>query len=227
MKQDIKHNMAIVIACGALMVFISMGTRQSFGLFLQPITLDLAVGRETFSLAIAWQNLLFGLPLIGILADRFGSRRVAIGGGLLYAVSFLLLSATGSPAGLYFNLGVLAGTAIGCTSYVVVLGAAAKAVPPDRRISMFGIITATGSLGMFAVVPGIQWLIASFGWQTSFAVLAAFVGMTAILAIGFPGKTAVSAGSSSEIADEKKISLEYPLPKPRNCHFAFSGAADF
>ena len=72
-NQNIKINTIMVIACGALMVFISMGTRQSFGLFLQPITLDLSVGRETFSLAIAWQNLLFGLPLIGILADRFGS----------------------------------------------------------------------------------------------------------------------------------------------------------
>ena len=188
MELSTKRNTAIVIACGAIMVFISMGTRQSFGLFLQPITLDLSVGRETFSLAIALQNLLFGLPLIGILADRFGSRKIAMAGGLLYAASFFLLSATNIPAGLYINLGVLAGIAIGCTSYVVVLGAAARAVPPDKRSSMFGIITAAGSFGMFAVVPGVQWLIASVGWQTSFATLAGFVGITAILAIGYPGK---------------------------------------
>jgi len=194
-NQNIKTNSIVVIACGALMVFISMGTRQSFGLFLQPITLDLSVGRETFSLAMAWQNLLFGLPLIGILADRFGSRMVAFSGGLLYAAGFLLLSMTGSPTGLYLNLGVIAGTAIGCTSYVVVLGAAARVVPPEKRSSSFGIITAAGSFGMFAVVPGIQWLIASVGWQTAFAVLAAFVGITAILAIGFPGKTAVSGNN--------------------------------
>ncbi len=215
-NQNINTNTIKVIACGALMVFISMGTRQSFGLFLQPITLDLSVGRETFSLAIAWQNLLYGLPLIGILADRFGSRKIAIGGGLLYSASFLLLSATGSPAGLYINLGVVAGSAIGCTSSVVVLGAAARAVPPDKRSSMFGIITAAGSLGMFAVVPGIQWLIASFGWQTSFAVLAAFVGMTAILAIGFPGKTAVSAGNPSGTAVEKSQSLTFVISRARH-----------
>jgi len=203
MELSTKRNTAIVIACGAIMVFISMGTRQSFGLFLQPITLDLSVGRETFSLAIALQNLLFGLPLIGILADRFGSRKIAMAGGLLYAASFFLLSATNTPAGLYINLGVLAGIAIGCTSYVVVLGAAARAVPPDKRSSMFGIITAAGSFGMFAVVPGVQWLIASVGWQTSFATLAAFVGITAILAIGYPGKTAVAAGQSSS---EEEIS---------------------
>ena len=215
MNLNNKTNTLLVIACGALMVFISMGTRQSFGLFLQPITLDLGVGRETFSMAMAWQNLLFGLPLIGILADRFGSRRIAIGGGLLYAASFLLLSATDSPAGLYLNLGVLAGTAIGCTAYVVVLGAVAKAVPPEKRSSMFGIITATGSFGMFAVVPGIQWLIASVGWQTSFAVLAEFVGLTAILAIGFPGKAAVFAGNPAGAAAEKPQSLIVVLGRAR------------
>ena len=214
-NQNDKTNTFLVIACGAAMVFISMGTRQSFGLFLQPITFDLGVGRETFSLAIAWQNLLFGLPLIGILADRFGSRKIALGGGLLYALSCLLLSATGSPAGLYINFGVLAGTAIGCTSYVVVLGAAARAAPPDKRSSMFGIITATGSFGMFAVVPGVQWLIASFGWQTSFAVLAAFVGLTAILAIGYPGGTSVSAANSSGAEEEKPQPLTVVLNRAR------------
>jgi predicted MFS family arabinose efflux permease len=210
-NQNNKTSTGLVIACGAAMVFISMGTRQSFGLFLQPITLDLAVGRETFSLAIAWQNLLFGLPLIGILADRFGSRKIAIGGGLLYAASFLLLSATGSPAGLYLNLGALAGTAIGCTSYVVVLGAAARVVPPHRRSSMFGIITAAGSFGMFAIVPGIQWLLASAGWQTSFAALAAFVGLTAILALGFPGQNTGSKGTPFHAEADKPQPLNLVL----------------
>jgi membrane-anchored protein YejM (alkaline phosphatase superfamily) len=74
-----KKHTYIVIACGALMVFISMGTRQSFGLFLQPITLDLLLGRETYSLAIAWQNLLFGLPLIGILHLPIADQPVKIG----------------------------------------------------------------------------------------------------------------------------------------------------
>ena len=214
-NQNIKTNSIVVIACGALMVFISMGTRQSFGLFLQPITLDLSVGRETFSLAMAWQNLLFGLPLIGILADRFGSRMVAFSGGLLYAAGFLLLSMTGSPTGLYLNLGVIAGTAIGCTSYVVVLGAAARVVPPEKRSSSFGIITAAGSFGMFAVVPGIQWLIASVGWQNAFAVLAAFVGITAILAIGFRGKTAVSGNNPSDAPAKNTQPLSLVLGRAR------------
>ena len=212
-NQNNKTNTALVIACGAAMVFTSMGTRQSLGLFLQPITLDLGVGRETFSLAMAWQNLLFGLPLIGILADRFGSRKIAFSGGLLYAISFLLLSATGSPAGLYLNLGVLAGTAIGCTSYVVVLGAAGRTVAPEKRSSMFGIITALGSFGMFAVVPGAQWLLTSTGWQTSFAALAAFVGLTALFALGFPGQHTVANGNPFQSETEKP----QPLTVIFNC----------
>ena len=210
-----KKHTYIVIACGALMVFISMGTRQSLGLFLQPITLDLAVGRETYSLAMAWQNLIYGLPLIGILADRYGSRNIAFGGGLIYALSFLLLSATGSPSGLYINLGALSGVAIGSTSYVVVLGAVAKSAPPEKRSSMFGVITALGSFGMFAVVPGVQWLIASAGWQTSFATLAAFVGLTAILALGFPGKDRVSPQNPSGPAQEIAQPLTLVLNRAR------------
>ena len=214
-NRSIKPNAVTVIICGAVMVLISMGTRQSLGLFLQPITADLSAGRETFSLAIALQNLLFGLPLIGILADRFGSRKIAVSGGLLYAASFLLLSVTNTPAGLYMNLGVVAGIAIGSTSYVVVLGAAARVVSPQKRSSMFGLITAAGSFGMFAVVPGVQWLIASVGWQTSFAMLAAFVGTTAFLAIGYPAKAEVPGGQSSGEEIEPTQSLTCILSRAR------------
>jgi predicted MFS family arabinose efflux permease len=214
-NQDIKRNAALVIACGAAMVIISMGTRQSFGLFLQPITLDLAVGREVFSLAIAFQNLLFGLPLVGVLADRFGSRGVAMGGGLLYAASFLLLSVTNSPAGLYLNLGMVVGIALSSTSYVVVLGAAAQVVPEKKRSSTFGLITAAGSFGMFAVVPVIQWLIEVTGWQTAFAILSAFVSLIAVLAIGFPGRIKNSTPQLQENNPNETRSLAEVLKQAR------------
>jgi predicted MFS family arabinose efflux permease len=214
-NQDIKRNAALVIACGAAMVIISMGTRQSFGLFLQPITLDLAVGREVFSLAIAFQNLLFGLPLVGVLADRLGSRGVAMGGGLLYAASFLLLSVTNSPAGLYLNLGMVVGIALSSTSYVVVLGAAAQVVPEKKRSSTFGLITAAGSFGMFAVVPVIQWLIEVTGWQTAFAILSAFVSLIAVLAIGFPGRIKNSTPQLQENNPNETRSLAEVLKQAR------------
>ena len=176
----------IVIFCSALIVFVSMGIRQSFGLFLSPISRDLGIGREVFSLAIAWQNLIFGLPILGIVADRFGPRWVVAGGALLYAVCFFLLSSVSTPPGLYTVLGVLMGIALSSISYVVVLGAVAQVVAPEKRASFFGLITAAGSFGTFAIVPGVQWLLSNLGWQSSFAFIALVAGASAFLAIGIP-----------------------------------------
>ncbi len=176
----------IVIFCSALIVFVSMGIRQSFGLFLSPISRDLGIGREVFSLAIAWQNLIFGLPILGIVADRFGPRWVVAGGALLYAVCFFLLSSVSTPPGLYTVLGVLMGIALSSISYVVVLGAVAQVVAPEKRASFFGLITAAGSFGTFAIVPGVQWLLSDLGWQSSFAFIALVAGASAFLAIGIP-----------------------------------------
>lgn len=176
----------IVIFCSALIVFVSMGIRQSFGLFLSPISRDLGIGREVFSLAIAWQNLIFGLPILGIVADRFGPRWVVAGGALLYAVCFFLLSSVSTPPGLYTVLGVLMGIALSSISYVVVLGAVAQVVAPEKRASYFGLITAAGSFGTFAIVPGVQWLLSDLGWQSSFAFIALVAGASAFLAIGIP-----------------------------------------
>ncbi len=176
----------IVIFCSAVIVFVSMGIRQSFGLFLSPISRDLGIGREVFSLAIAWQNLIFGLPILGIVADRFGPRWVVAGGALLYAVCFFLLSSVSTPPGLYTVLGVLMGIALSSISYVVVLGAVAQVVAPEKRASFFGLITAAGSFGTFAIVPGVQWLLSDLGWQSSFAFIALVAGASAFLAIGIP-----------------------------------------
>ena len=176
----------IVIFCSALIVFVSMGIRQSFGLFLSPISRDLGIGREVFSLAIAWQNLIFGLPIVGILADHFGPRWVVAGGALLYAVCFFLLSSVSTPFDLYAVLGVLMGIALSSISYVVVLGAVAQVVAPEKRASSFGLITAAGSFGTFAIIPGVQWLLSGVGWQSSFAFIALIAGASALLAIGIP-----------------------------------------
>lgn len=183
----------VVIICGALVVTISMGVRQAFGIFLQPISDDLGTGREVFSLAIALQNIILGLPLMAVVADRFGSRWIVLGGGLLYAVSLLLVPLLTSAAGLYLSLGLLAGLALSSTTYVVVLGAVAQVVPPQRRSSAFGITTAAGSLGMFLVVPVAQGLLSNFGWQMSFTLMAVAVGIIVLLAFGFPNQPADDA----------------------------------
>ena len=189
----------IVISCSALIVFISMGIRQSFGLFLTPISRDLGIGREVFSLAIAWQNLVFGLPILGIVADHFGPRWVVAGGALLYAICFYVLSSISTPWGLYSVLGALMGIALSSISYVVILGAVARVVPPEKRAARFGLITAAGSFGTFALVPGVQWLLSHIGWQSSFAFIALIAGAIAFLCVGIPqGDSARHQHSTAE-----------------------------
>jgi predicted MFS family arabinose efflux permease len=192
---------APVIIFSALIVFLVMGARQTLGLFLAPVTEALDVGRETFSLALALQNLMFGLPLLGILADRIGPRSIAVAGSLLYAAAFVLLARVGDPSGLYLTLGLLMGLALSGASYVIVLGAVAQVVPPERRTASFGLITAAGSIGMFTVVPGAQWLLSNVGWQGAATGLAIATGLAALLALGLPGRhraEPVEGGASSE-----------------------------
>ncbi len=207
----VNHQTTIIVLLSALTVIASMGIRQSFGLFLQPISDDLGFGREVFSLALALQNLLFGLPLLGMVADRFGSRWVIFGGALVYAGGCLLVPLTEGPTDLHLTLGLMIGLGLSSTTYVVVLGALAQVVAPERRSTAFGIVTAAGSFGTFALVPGIQWLIANQGWQAAFPVIAALVGSVAVLAFGFPAK----AGRPEEKAEAADGTLLEALAKAK------------
>ena len=186
-----------VVGYSILIILISMGTRQTFGLYLQPITDELDIGRELFSLAIALQSIIGGLPFAGVLADRYGSRWVAIGGGLLFAVSMYLMSIVTHWTGLMLGFGLLSGISLSCVSYVVVLGAVAQVVPPERRSRTFGFITAAGSVGMFIVVPVAQRILNTFGWRTTLAILAGFAGLIALLAVGYPTRKQPVAGGES------------------------------
>jgi len=190
----------IIILISAISVGVGMGARQSLGLFLQPISKALSTGRETFSLAMAVQNIIFGLPFAGILADKIGPRWVVVGGAAVYAGGFALMSIAPSVASLYLGLGVMAGLALSGTAYVVVLGAVARVVPPEKRGSAFGIVTAAGSFGTFAVVPGMQWLINNVGWEATLWYAAAVVGAIALFALGFP--TGTPDTNTSDAIDE-------------------------
>ena len=186
-----------IVRYSILIILISMGTRQTFGIYLQPVTDELGIGRELFSLAIAIQSIIGGLPFAGMLSDRYGSRWVAIGGGLLFAVSMYLMSITTHWTGLMLGFGLLSGVSLSCVSYVVVLGAVAQAVPPERRSRTFGFITAAGSVGMFIVVPVAQRILNTFGWRTTFAIFAGFAGLIALLAVGYPTRKQPVTGSDS------------------------------
>lgn len=179
----------LVMIAGVICLILAMGIRQSFGIFLAPIAVDLEVGRQVFGLAIAVQNLLWGLaqPFTGAIADRFGAVRVTIAGAVLYAAGLALTAYSTGPLGLNITLGVLVGLALAGTTYGTVLGAVGRVVPPEKRSMAFGLCTAAGSFGMFAVVPGAQALLDALSWRDAFLVLALAIALLAPVAFGFSG----------------------------------------
>ena len=177
------------IISASLAVMISSGIRSSFGLFLTPITAALGTGRENLSIAFAVNNLLFGLPLIGLLSDRFGPRQVVIAGSAMYAAGLLLVTLVTTTMGLSLSFGLLVGLGMNATSFVVVLGAVAQLVSEEQRSRVFGIITAMGSAGMFVVPPLAQLLLSNLGWQGALYGLAAVPAVVALMAFGLPRRS--------------------------------------
>lgn len=174
----------MIIVCAGLILFISIGTRQIFGLFLTPMEADLGWGRETFGFAIAMQNLVWGLsqPFVGALADRFGSGRVIALGAAVYILGLIGMATTDSA--LMFNLsgGLLVGLGLSGTGFAVVLGGVARFVHPDRRGFAFSIVGTTGALGQLAMIPITHGAISGFGWIGAFFVLAATASLIVPLA---------------------------------------------
>lgn len=164
----------LLVWLGIGTLIISLGIRQSFGIFMTPISEFFGTGREFFSLTIALQNLMFGVfqPFVGMIADRFGAKRVVIAGSAVYALGLYLSTVTQQSATLYWSLGVLIGLGLSSTSYVIILGAIAKVVPAKHTTKAFGLTTAAGSFGMFAVIPGAQALLTAFNWQGALQVFA-------------------------------------------------------
>ncbi len=187
-----------VIFSAAAIVTIAMGVRQAFGLFLPDMSTDLSIGRSSFGLSLALQNLLFGLaqPFVGALADRHGAGRVVAGGTLLYAAGLIAASFAGSAIGLHLSFGLMVGMALSATTFVVVLGAVGQVVTPERRSMAFGIVTAGGSLGQFLVVPAGQLLIGELGWRVALVALAGLIAVMLALAVGVSGKPQ-AAGSQA------------------------------
>jgi predicted MFS family arabinose efflux permease len=174
-----------LIGAGCLLLLLSFGYRSSFGLFVRPITDANGWGREIISMALAFQNLVWGIIAVfaGGLADRFGNLKVILVGTGLYALGIGLMSDVESPWMLYTSAGILVGAGVAGTSFGIVLPAMARAVGEKRRQWVLGLGTATGSLGQFAVVPVAQLLISNYGWIVTLNILAGTALSMALLAI--------------------------------------------
>jgi len=156
----------VVLVCGGLILTLAMGIRHGFGLFLQPITADMHWSRETFALALAVQNLVWGAtqPFAGMLADKYGSGRVVLGGTLLYVLGLFLMAHPTTPLAFVLSAGVLIGTGQSGVTFSVISGVLGRAFPPEKRSMALGISAAAGSFGQFAMLPLTQWLLSHVGW---------------------------------------------------------------
>lgn len=203
-RATVARSTTVILVCGALILSIAMGVRQSFGIFLEPIVLDLDLPRQTFALAIAVQNLLWGLtqPAAGMVADRFGTARVLSGGAAVYAVGLVVMGLSQSAGGLHLGAGLLVGLGMSATSFAVVLGAIGRFVPAERRSMALGMASAGGSLGQFLVVPLGQFLIEGVGWSISLILLAGLAAAIVPLAIPLAGR----AGSSGLLEESQTLS---------------------
>ncbi len=199
-------SMTQVLLCGAAVVTLSMGIRHGFGLWLQPITQDQGWTRQTFALAIAIQNLSWGIFGIfaGMVADRFGAFRVLIGGAILYALGLAGMALASSALVFALTAGILIGAAQAGTTYAVIYGILGRQIAPERRSWAMGVAAAAGSFGQFLMVPVEGWLILNFGWQQALLVLSLMVLMIIPLAFGLRepgfGSGATPRGASRVLA---------------------------
>ena len=199
-SEGLSHKIWLAVAIGGLIVLLGLGVRSTFGLFLAPMSADLGWGREVFALAIATQNLMWGLsqPVAGMIADRFGTARVLALGGLLYGLGIYGMAQASSPSMLYMTGGLLVGLGMSGASFPLVLAALGRMVPERRRTLAFGITTAAGSLGQFLLVPLGQQFLVVYGWPTALVLLALLVALVIPLATAMRGRGQESAGVAKQ-----------------------------
>lgn len=166
-----------VLLASGLILTMAMGVRHGFGFWLQPISQANGWTRETFSLALALQNLMWGAfgPFAGMAADRFGTARVVIAGAFFYMAGLLWMATMTNPTLFVVGSGILLGAALACTAFGAVSGVIGRTAPESRRSWAFGISSAASSFGQFVMMPVEQKIISEFGWQNAFYLLGALV----------------------------------------------------
>uniref|UniRef100_A0A9E7ZKV9 MFS transporter n=1 Tax=Bosea sp. NBC_00436 TaxID=2969620 RepID=A0A9E7ZKV9_9HYPH len=198
----------IIVAAGCLIALITFGPRASAGLFQIPMTVQFHWGRDTFSLALAIQNLLWGLgaPFAGAIADRYGTVRVLCVGALLYAAGLVTMAYATTPLQLHLGAGVLIGFGLSACSFNLVLAAFGKLLPEQWRPMAFGAGTAAGSFGQFLFPPIGNILIDTLGWQQALVVFAfTLLPILPISIVMATRKTGAAAGAAAANAPNQTI----------------------
>jgi predicted MFS family arabinose efflux permease len=186
----LKTSMMLVVF--STIISISMGLRQSLGLFLEPMYYEIGTSAASFGFAMALQNVVWGAsqPVVGFLGDKYGTRPVLIGSAALYAAGLWLIS-TGYPViGLDLGAGVLIGVGVSGTSFGVLLGEVSRVVPPEKRSMAVGVVSAGGSMGTFILAPLGQALINFNGWASALGVFACLALSMGVIAVSIGNKDA-------------------------------------
>lgn len=187
----------VIIVAGCMIAAIGFGTRSTMGLFTLPLTETTGWSRETYGLAMAIQNLAWGLaqPVAGGFADKYGTTRVLVAGTVLYALGVLGMAFANTEI-LFLLTGLLMGIGIGTASFGIVMAAFGRKVPEEKKSFVFGIATAASSFGQFLFAPLGQAFISAFGWQMALVYLAGLVLLIIPLSLALSGKTDSDQGQA-------------------------------
>lgn len=188
----------VLVIAGCLIAAVTNGIRTSFGLFTLPMSTELGFSRESWGLAMAIQNLAWGIaqPFAGGLADRYGTARVIVGGMVVYAIGIVLMVHSTDGTMLSLTAGVIVGVGIAASSFSLVMAAFGRHVPQEKRAMIFGIATAASSFGQFAFAPIGQAFITEFGWSTALLYLAAILALAIPLTLALRGRAVSVPGEA-------------------------------
>ncbi len=197
----------VVLVAGCLIALVGYGIRSSLGLFLEPMSTANGWDRQTFALAMAIQNLIWGIgmPFAGALADKYGTRWVMVGGAFAFAAGLWGMAEASGGLSLHLTGGVLAGLGVAFTSFSLAMAAMAKVVGPEKRALALGLGTAAGSAGQVLFSPIALGFIAAYGWHSALLILASCTALIIVLAFVLP------AGTSAQGEAEFKQSIRQAL----------------
>ena len=214
-KSGMSPKATLIIICGCAIALLAFGPRSAMGFFQQPILDTTGWGSATFGLAIAIQNLAWGVgqPIFGALADRYGAYKSLAAGGIIYAIGLYLMGTADAPVWLHIGGGLLVGLGVAAGSFGIILSVFARHVAPEKRSVVFGMGTAAGSAGMFLFSPLSAALIVQYGWSTALLILAAMMLLIPLLAIPLRGNaqnaTIAADNMNQTIADALQEALSH------------------
>ncbi|MFZ5737039.1 MAG: MFS transporter [Pseudomonadota bacterium] len=191
-----------ILIGASVLLSLAMGMRQSFGLFQPSVIRDVGITSADFSFATALQNIIWGVtqPMVGLLADRYGTRWVMLGGVVVYAAGLVLMMVADSALMFTLGCGVCVGIALSCTASSMTMTVTSRTVSPAKRSVAMGAVSAAGSLGLVLASPLAQTLISTAGWQMA---LIGFLGLAAAML-----PSALFAGRADKLEIDKADDLK-------------------